>query len=434
MLLLEYIWIDAQGIPRSKLRCLDGKCNVLLPPAEQIPLWNFDGSSTGQDIGKDTEVVLKPVRVYHNPWPEEYGKEKSFLVLCQCDLSYEKSKSTMIGPGPILHTTTCQEIDMECPIPVPGFNTRAWAQMIAENNNYLDAWFGAEQEYCFTDPFHDGIRVKSMANPIKNNMPYMFNDVSSVSQGPYYCSVGYPHSLLAEIVREHTKRCLQAGIHYAGFNAEVCPAQWEFQIGPSDLLTVADDLVMARYLLLRLAAQKNVGVSFYPKLLDGWNGSGCHLNVSTVNTRVTGGSGMKEIYRLSTLLRKQHRELLENYGQDNHLRLTGKHETSSMEEFTIDVGTRHTSVRIPNMVVRAGGGYLEDRRPAANIDPYLAMGQLLTVLSGNHCQPTKSMARIAAETKAGDGGVDEESGLAETLANVGIKADRETVTVGEMDI
>ena len=54
----------------------------------------------------------------------------------------------------------------------------------------------------------------------------------------------------------------------------------------------------------------------------------------------------------------------------NELRLTGKHETCSIDEFKIGVRDRGCSVRIPLSVYNDKCGYFEDRRPASNANPY----------------------------------------------------------------
>lgn len=342
MYFLEYIWLDKEGFTRSKVRtcwkAID-KYKGLTP--EDLPTWNFDGSSTGQNIGKDTEVVLKPVRVYQSPFEEDH-----FLVLCELDLEYKKY-AEVLEKGPIR-----------------GFNTRYWAGRVADKCADLEPWFGLEQEYTLIDP--------------KTDLPYHWDEFGRQGQGNYYCSVRYPYCQLNELVREHCKACAKIGIKINGFNAEVLPSQWEFQVGPDDLLKIADDLVMARYLLFRLSAKYGVKITFEPKPMKGeWNGSGCHLNFSTNKMRETvDGSGMKEIDQVIKNLSQNHLKILEYYG-DNTERLTGEHETSSPKDFTHGIGTRNTSIRVPNHVVVEGGGYIEDRRPASNIDPYLAMGKFL---------------------------------------------------------
>lgn len=59
------------------------------------------------------------------------------------------------------------------------------------------------------------------------------------------------------------------------------------------------------------------------------------------------------------------------YGE-NKGRLTGLHETSRMDKFSFGVANRAASVRIPSQVANDNGkGYIEDRRPASDIDPYV---------------------------------------------------------------
>jgi glutamine synthetase len=162
---------------------------------------------------------------------------------------------------------------------------------------------------------------------------------------------------------------LQAGVHICGTNAEVMPSQWEFQIGACDMLTVSDDLLVARFLLHKITEKYSCSVSFHPKLLAAWNGSGGHTNFSTKQMREK--NGLTYIIDACEKLSKKHAEHIAIYGKDNHKRLTGLHETSSMEHFTWGKQDRNCSVRIPLQVCIDNCGYLEDRRPASNMDPYL---------------------------------------------------------------
>ena len=348
---LEYIWLDKEGIPRSKIRTHEGsQPSVGTFSVNILNKWNFDASSTDQhEMSNDTEVVLKPVRVYKSPLDVD-----TFLVLCELDLEYDQR-------SPKLETGQ----------PLPNFNTRYWASKVAEHYAKLYPWFGCEQEYMIIDP--------------KTNMPYLWEEHGMEQQGNYYCSVRYPQCQMNEMAREHLQICAQAGIKICGINAEVAPSQWEFQVGPGDLLRVADDLVMARYLLFRLSTKYKVGVTFHPKPVKGdLNGSGCHINFSTEQMRHHKKDCMTEIMKAVSGLEHDHPRILKFYGENNSERLTGKHETSSMDKFTHGVGTRHTSVRIPNQVFSQKYGYIEDRRPASNIDPYLALGKLLVATqSGN---------------------------------------------------
>jgi glutamine synthetase len=364
---LEYIWVDKSGIPRSKIRTSSNEPLIYMDhqfenPQNFLSNWNFDGSSTGQNwlcpSPTDTEVVLKPVRAYTSPLDKN-----TVLVLCQLDLDYSTDSAILQGP------------------PIPGFNTRSWAARVDTKYGEQKVWFGAEQEYFVLDP-----EAKNAGN-----YPYNWFRHGCQEQGNFYCSVGYPESQVSDMTREHMQLCASMGIKISGINCEVAPSQWEFQVGPDNLLKVADDLVMARYILLRLSTKYKVKISFHPKPMKGdlfnMNGSGCHLNFSTLEMRTPpsseseseseSASRMDLIHATIDNLAKDHPNILKYYGEDNHERLTGLHETSSMEKFSYGVGTRHTSVRIPNQVAKQKYGYIEDRRPASNIDPYLAMGKLL---------------------------------------------------------
>lgn len=319
--ILEYIWIGGNSCLRSKTKVLNNSITSL----NDIPKWNFDGSSTGQaglehSKSLDTEVILQPVKYCLDP----FRRFNSYLVLCE---TYDTSGN-------------------------PIFNNYRNAANKIFNNSLDEPWFGLEQEYFMV----------YTSWPVK------------LDQGPYYCGVGNKDSFERLIANEHLDLCLEAGLTISGINAEVAPYQWEFQVGPCVGIDSGDQLYLARYILERVAEKYNVIINYKPKICKELNGSGCHANFSTKKMREP--DGITHIYECMSKLEKVHKEHLLVYGDGNEERLTGHHETASMDIFTFGVGTRHTSIRIPNQTVLDGCGYFEDRRPAANMDPYLVTSTL----------------------------------------------------------
>ena len=313
----EYIWIGGNGKLRSKTRVLrDIKYRI-----DEIPDWNFDGSSTQQAPSDgNTEVILKPCAIFKDPF-RIIDNFSCILVLCD---TYNNDGQ----PLPTNHRNSADKI-------------------FKKIGDYVKCWFGLEQEYF--------IKFNNTLFSTENN-------------GSHYC--GFSNKLEKKIVEEHLQACILIGLQISGINAEVATGQWEFQIGPSQVIDAADELVIARYLLERIAEKYDASIDYSPKPSQYANGSGCHINFSTNKMREP--DGIIEIMSCMEKLEKKHKQHIDAYGKDNHLRLTGIHETSSMDKFTWGIGTRNTSVRIPNLTKKNGYGYFEDRRPAANIDPYLA--------------------------------------------------------------
>lgn len=139
---------------------------------------------------------------------------------------------------------------------------------------------------------------------------------------------------------------------------------------------------MGRYLLGRVAEDFNITISFVPKLFKHFSGAGGHLNFSTETMREKGG--MDYIKSMMAKLHNKHATHIELYG-DNSKRLSGEFETSQKDLFTWGIGDRGCSVRIPTFTASNGGkGYFEDRRPASDIDPYVAAAVLVdtTLIEG----------------------------------------------------
>ena len=326
----EYIWIDGTE-PSPSLR---SKTRIL-PDGSDFPIWGFDGSSTNQAPGENSDCVLRPV--FSCPDPISGGNNK--LVMCE-----------VLLPNMTPHPT----------------NNRAACAEVAAKFEDQESWFGIEQEYTLFEA--DG------------KQPIGFPDGGfPEAQGPYYCSVGANHNFGRDISEAHATACIDAGLGIAGTNAEVMPGQWEFQIGPLSPLDVSDQLWLARWLLHRVAEDYDVVVSIDPKPVSGdWNGAGCHTNFSTKAMR----ESYQPIIDACEALGKNINEHIENYGVGNDKRLTGLHETPRIDQFSYGVSDRGASIRIPWQVEVDQKGYLEDRRPASNMDPYLVTKLLVQTTCG----------------------------------------------------
>jgi glutamine synthetase len=327
---LEYIWIGGSGELRSKIRVL--VLDKIINDLSSVPTWNYDGSSTGQTSGTDTEITLIPVKIVLDPF-KRCKDNNTFLVLC----------STYNTDGtPALNNNRDQAVKI--------FNKRL----------DLEPWYGLEQEYFMIDV-------------LKSQWPYI------KSQTQWYCGIGNKQPVERLIAEEHLENCIYSGLQISGINAEVAPYQWEYQIGPCEGIEAGDQHILSRYILERVAEKYGIGISYKPKPYEEINGSGCHTNFSTRETRTPGTSaktGLSSIYKYIELLASAHQSHIEVYGEGNESRLTGYHETASIDNFSYGIGTRNTSIRIPNQVAKDGYGYLEDRRPASNIDPYLVTSKI----------------------------------------------------------
>ncbi|KAF2750032.1 hypothetical protein M011DRAFT_465680 [Sporormia fimetaria CBS 119925] len=328
----EYVWIDGSNGLRSKSKTLNKKPSKV----EDLPEWNFDGSSTGQAPGNDSDVLLRPVAFY----PDPFRLGDNILVMCET-----------YGPDGKPNR----------------YNFRHDAALLMDAHAQHEFWFGLEQEYTLLD-----FQGWPYGWP-KNGFP--------APQGPYYCGVGTGKVFCRDIVEAHYKACLYANINISGTNAEVMPAQWEYQVGPCTGIELGDQLWMSRFLLHRVAEEFGVKVTFAPKPIPGdWNGAGLHTNVSTKEMREDGG--MKAIEAAMEKLSVRQAEHMAVYGEDNQLRMTGGHETSSYDKFSWGVANRGSSVRVPRQVAADGKGYFEDRRPASNADPYQITGIIVETLCG----------------------------------------------------
>lgn len=332
----EYVFLDAKKGFRSKTKVMNGPIKLdknQLPDVHHIPEWNYDGSSTGQAEGKKSEVILKPVYVCPDPFRRNI--QYSYLVLCEL------------------------YIDEKTPHPD---NTRYSSNHIFKRHFHEKPWFGIEQEFFIKSP-HTKLPLGMLLNG------------KTPPQADYYCGVGHGNCYGRPLAEDVLSHCLYSGLYVTGLNFEVAPGQCEFQIR-GEGITACDELLMFRYILTRAAEKYSVQIDLHPKPVKGdWNGSGCHVNFSTLEMRMDGG--YRRIIESMDKLKEKHLEHLEIYGDDNEQRLTGLHETSSMSEFSYGIAHRGCSVRIPCETVKNRCGYFEDRRPGSNMDPYLVCSKIL---------------------------------------------------------
>ncbi|XP_074029320.1 glutamine synthetase-like isoform X3 [Leptinotarsa decemlineata] len=320
-----YIWIDGTG---ENVRCKTRTLDFVPIKPEELPVWNFDGGSTGQAEGSNSDVFITPVAIYNDPFLRGNNK----LIMCDAYKYNRKPADT---------------------------NKRVGCLQAMEAAKDTEPWFGIEQEYTLLD-----MDLRPLGWP-KNGFPG--------PQGPYYCGVGANKVYARSIVEAHYRCCLYAGINISGTNAEVMPGQWEYQVGPCHGISIGDQLWVSRYILHRVAEDFGVIVTFDPKPMEGdWNGAGAHTNFSTKGMREE--NGIVEIEKAIDKLSRNHLRHIQAYdpngGKDNERRLTGRHETSSIHDFSAGVANRGASVRIPRGCAEEKKGYLEDRRPASNCDPY----------------------------------------------------------------
>ena len=327
---LEYIWLDGYT-PTANLR---GKTKIIEDfsgKLEDCPLWAFDGSSTRQAEGNDSDCLLKPVAIFRDP-----DRINGYLVMNEV-LNVDKTPHISNGRATI-------------------------------DDDDADFWFGFEQEYFLWDT--------------ETNLPLGFPR-DQTPQGQFYCSVGAKNSFGRKIIEEHLDQCLEAGINIEGINGEVAAGQWEFQTFAKGAARAGDETWVARYLLERIGEKYSVAVNWHPKPLGDtdWNGSGMHANFSNSTLRECGNEA---VYRkICEGFRPVVDEHISVYGAYNSQRLTGEHETQSIHEFSYGISDRGASIRIPVMTVESGWkGWLEDRRPASNGDPYKIASRIIKTVKG----------------------------------------------------
>lgn len=324
---LEYIWLDGYQ-PTQSLRSKTKVVSDFSGELKDCPQWCFDGSSTEQAEGNSSDCLLEPVAIIPDP-----QRQNAFLVMCE-----------VLNADGTAHVS----------------NGRATI-----DDDDADFWFGFEQEYFLWDIETDkppGFPVGGYPGP----------------QGPYYCSVGAKNAYGRNVIEDHLDICLDAGLNVEGINAEVAAGQWEFQIFAKGAKQAGDQVWLARYLLERCGEQYGMAINYHPKPFGemDWNGSGMHANFSNTTLRECGDQSTYE--KICDAFAPRVKEHIAVYGADNEQRLTGKHETQSIDQFSYGVSDRGASIRIPVGTVTNGWkGWLEDRRPASNADPYRVAAEII---------------------------------------------------------
>ena len=316
---LEYIWLDG-FVPTQSLRSKTRIERDFSGKLEDCPMWSFDGSSTQQAEGNDSDCLIKPVAIFPDP-----DRSNGYLVMTE-----------VLNADGTPHESNARST-------------------IDDDDN--DFWFGFEQEYFLWDPI--------------TNLPLGFPENGfPAPQGQYYCSVGAANAFGRDCIEQHLDQCLEAEINVEGINAEVATGQWEYQVFAKGAKNAGDQVWVARYLAERNAEKYGLSINLHPKPIKGdWNGSGMHANFSNDLLRTRGD---EDVFNKVCIAFADNIERHINvYGSDNDQRLTGKHETQSIDQFSYGISDRGASIRIPVGTVENGWkGRLEDRRPASNGDPY----------------------------------------------------------------
>jgi glutamine synthetase len=337
---LTYIWLDSEETLRQKVRILEQDKELVL---ENVPIWNFDGSSTGQATRENSEVLLVPCRLYHSA--ELNNSYESYYVLSECCVTGENGT---IVPHPTNHRYNAEYM----------FNRKKDNTTLED---YFKPWFGIEQEFFVIDP--------------KTNFPVDY--IPTGKQGEFYCA---SDSKLNDMINNMMLCSREIGINVVGYNTESAPGQAELQLLCQGL-KACDDLIIMRYVIIQTAKKYGYRINFHPKVLKSdWNGSGAHVNYSTLQMRdptQSNANGLTDCYdhimHAIYKFEENHQKHIAVYGKDNELRLTGEHETSDINTFSYGIANRGCSIRIPTITHQQRYGYIEDRRPSSNFNPYLVL-------------------------------------------------------------
>nr|CAH7745052.1 unnamed protein product [Callosobruchus chinensis] len=311
---LTYLWIDHTGENlRSKTRTLDFSPSTY----KEVPIWNFNGFHTMKAPKEKSDYYLVPVSLYNDPIRRGANK----IVLCETFDADEKPCKTN-------HRQKCVEA----------------LNKVCDHEVYI----GFEQDYYIMGSDGRPFGWPPMGEPISDRQ--------------YYAS-------MCTVIGREITECIYRALLYAGVNvysdcAEPAPSQWELKTNGERGVKPADDMWFSRWLMQRIAEDFGLCISFQPFVSPRWSKSGLHVTYSTKKMR--DNDGMKYIQETIKKLEKCHTEMLKIYKS-----------TYLGDKFTSGIGDRTASVRIPKIVADKKKGFIEDRRPAGNADPYKIMEALI---------------------------------------------------------
>ena len=322
----QYVWSDKYGEPRvtTKLES-DHDINKLLC---------FNGLNTGQSVDtNNSDIYIRPVQRYNNPLIKRTKELEPSIFVCELMLDENKSHSS---------------------------NERNRSIKVLEN--YEDVNMSFTLDFFVT----------------KKNVPVAFlSNPPPSQQGIFYCGVGGDIAVGQECANDIFQNANRADLNVTQLSGGVAPSQWTIKLEGTAKVKLLDDLICLRYIIAKSAEKYGVTICFHPQLLkEEWNGSACLIEYSNDKMRTD-----KECnYIRNTVIKnldKTHAEYVSKCGEDNNRRLIGTNNTSKNDEFTSAVGKYDCSVRIPKLTNVRGHGSIEDRRPGANMDPYVVVPYLL---------------------------------------------------------